>query len=147
MLKALQRAAETIADNDNENNSNNNKKNWGEMHRLQLAHPLANIPLIGKRYVFSNLPVGGSNDTLMKTAHGAVDKPHTARYGSTARHISDLSDLDRNYFVLLGGQDGWINSSTYLDQLQLWRAGEYIQLPLRQATLRERFPYHMELSP
>ncbi|MCG6970838.1 MAG: penicillin acylase family protein [Gammaproteobacteria bacterium] len=147
LLKALHKAAQTIADNDNKNNSNNTKNNWGEVHRLQLAHPLANMPLIGKRYVFSNLPVGGSNDTLMKTAHGAVNKRHTARYGSTARHVSDLSDLDHNYFVLLGGQDGWINSSTYLDQLPLWRAGEYIQLPLRQATLRERFAYHMELSP
>jgi penicillin amidase len=150
LLNALSKAARNIADNNNNNNNSDNndtQNNWGEMHRLQLAHPLANMPLIGKRYVFSNLPVGGSNDTLMKTAHGAVDERHSARYGSTARHISDLSDLDRNYFVLLGGQDGWINSSTYLDQLQLWRTGEYIQLPLRQATLRERFAYHMELSP
>jgi penicillin amidase len=142
LLNALDKAARLCI----ENNVDTGHQ-WGDIHRLQLAHLFANIPLIGKRYVFSNLPVGGSNDTLMKTAHGSVEKRHNARYGSTARHISDLSDLDSNYFVLLGGEDGWINSTTYLDQLDLWRAGEYIQLPLRVQTVREQFVHRMELSP
>ena len=29
---------------------------------------------------------------------------NTVTYGSNARHISDMSDPDGNYFVLLGGQ-------------------------------------------
>jgi penicillin amidase len=140
--KALNEAASlSIEDN------NHTGDEWGDLHRLQLAHLFANIPLVGKRYVFSNLPVGGSNDTLMKTAHGSVEKRHNARYGSTARHISDLSDLDSNFFILLGGEDGWINSTTYLDQLDLWRAGEYIQLPLQPQTVQDQFSYHLELSP
>ena len=119
---------------------------WGEMHRLGLAHPLSFLPLIGDRYRFADLPVGGSTDTLMKTAHGTTAERHTTRYGSNARHISDLSDLDRNYFVLLGGQDGRFNSSTFLDQAELWMAGAYVEVPLRIETVRERFAHHIPLG-
>jgi penicillin amidase len=120
---------------------------WGDLHRLRLAHPLASLPLLGSRYRFAEYPCGGSTDTLMKTAHGTQAARHYVQYGSNARHISDLSDLDRNYFVLLGGQDGWLNSSTFLDQVPLWRAGEYLQMPLRLAAVRARFPYRTTLYP
>lgn len=120
---------------------------WGSMHRLSLRHPLAFLPVIGRRFRFADYPIGGSNHTLMKTAHGTTDEKHTASYGQNARHISDLSDMDRNYFVLLGGQDGWINSSTFLDQVPLWLSGEYVQVPLRPETVRQRFPHRTELDP
>jgi len=120
--------------------------NWGDMHRLRLAHPLGNLPVIGGRYQFSDYPIGGSTDTIMKTAHATTAVRHAVRYGSNARHISDMADLDSNYFVLLGGQDGWINSSTFLDQVPLWLAGEYIDMPLRIETVRDTFSYHMDLT-
>lgn len=119
---------------------------WGEMHRLMLRHPLAFLPVIGGRFVFADLPAAGSSETLMKTAHGLTTERHRVRYGSNARHVSDMTDPDRNLFVLLGGQDGWLNSTTFLDQVPLWREGAYIELPLRLETVRERFPKTMTLS-
>ena len=41
-----------------------------------------------------------------------------------------MTDPDENYFVLLGGQDGWFNSTTILDQWELWRRGDYVRVPL-----------------
>ena len=120
---------------------------WGEMHRLQLAHPLSNLPLVGSRYRFADYPAGGSSDTLMKTAHGTTSERHATRYGANARHISDLSDPDLNYFVLLGGQDGWINSTTFTDQVSLWRAGDYVKLPLRPEKARARARRSTSLRP
>jgi penicillin G amidase len=76
-----------------------------------------------------------------------TDRRHRAGYGSNARHISDLSDMDRNWFVLLGGQDGWLNSSTFLDQVPLWLEGEYVEMPLRLETVRARFRHVTELGP
>ena len=119
---------------------------WGAMHRLGLAHPLSFVPLIGERYRFADIPVGGSSDTLMKTAHGATAERHFTRYGSNARHISDMSDPDRNYFVLLGGQDGHFNSESFLDQTELWLSGAYIEMPLRIETVRKRFAHRIELG-
>ena len=120
--------------------------NWGEMHRLSLAHPLSNVPLIGGRYEFAEAGVGGSSDTLMKTAHQTTGERHPVSYGSNARHVSDMTDPDENYFVLLGGQDGWFNSTTILDQWELWRRGEYVRVPLTLTGVRASFPHTLTLE-
>ena len=120
---------------------------WGDMHRLRLRHPLGVLPVIGSRFTAAEFPSGGSRQTVMKTNHAPTDQKHFAGYGSQARHISDMSDPDENYFVLLGGQDGWLNSSTFLDQVKLWRTGEYIKIPLRPESVRKAFTRHMKLKP
>ncbi len=119
---------------------------WGEMHRLSLAHPLSYVPLIGGRYEFAEAGVGGSSATLMKTAHDPTAERHTVNYGSNARHISDMTDPDENYFVLLGGQDGWFNSTTILDQWELWRRGDYVRVPLTLDAVRASFPHVLSLT-
>ncbi|MFQ5972520.1 MAG: penicillin acylase family protein [Alphaproteobacteria bacterium] len=120
---------------------------WGEMHRLRLAHSLGNVPVIGRRYRFGDVPAGGSSSTVMKTAHPLTEDRHNTSFGANARHVSDLSDPDANYFVLLGGQDGWFNSSTFLDQFELWQRGDYIQMPLRPQTVHATFGHRMTLTP
>ena len=119
---------------------------WGDMHRLGLAHPLSRLPLVGGRYRFAEEGVGGSSETLMKTAHASTAARHSVTYGSNARHVSDLSDPDENWFVLLGGQDGWFNSSTMLDQWELWRRGEYVRMPLTLPAVRASFPHALSLE-
>ena len=120
---------------------------WGNRHRLRLGHPLATLPVIGRRWRFTDLAVGGGNDTLMKTAHGLTNRIHGCGYGSTARHISDLSDPDLNLFALAGGQDGWPGSTTFIDQVGPFLRNEYITVPLRAETARATFPHHMDLTP
>jgi penicillin amidase len=124
-----------------------NFTNWGEMHRLRPAHMFENIPLVGGRYRFGDYPADGSNETILKTAHPLANTRNTTRFGSTARHISDLSDLDENYFLLLGGQDGWLNSEASLDQIPLWMSGGYIRVPLRPETVRQTAEFRLVLQP
>jgi len=83
----------------------------------------------------------------MKTAHGPVRGRHNVLFGSNARHVFDLSDADGNYFVLLGGQDGWIGSTTFLDQLALWRSGRYVRVPLRREAVKRNAAVSIELTP
>ncbi len=120
---------------------------WGEMHRLVIAYPLNQAPVVGGKFPSVDLPGNGSSETLQKTAHNATLERHEADYGSQARHISDLSDPDANYFVLAGGQDGWLNSSTFADQMALWSKGEYIQMPLSDDAVARDFPIVMRLDP
>ncbi|MBV9784024.1 MAG: penicillin acylase family protein, partial [Acidisphaera sp.] len=122
-------------------------RSWGGMHRLVLAHHLALLPLLGRRFVYGSFPAEGSNETLHKTGHAITARRHSVSFGSCARHISDLADPDANRFVLLGGQDGWPGSANFLDQVPLWRAGAYIGVPLRPETARTRFPHLTMLQP
>jgi len=122
-------------------------RNWGDIHRLRLSHGLSILPGSGRRYRFADLAVGGGNETVMKTAYGLAAGRHAVRLGANARHVSDLSDLDANRFVLLGGQDGWLGSTTFLDQLPLWRNGDYVAVPMRPETVRRDFRRLTVLSP
>lgn len=107
---------------------------WGAVHRYRPAHALAAVPvlgaLLGRRMRGRLRPIAGSNDTLNKTGHGLVRGPHRVGFGACARHVADMGDPASNSAVLLGGQDGWIGSDTYDDQLAVWARGEMIALPL-----------------
>jgi penicillin amidase len=137
--EALSRAVSTAA--------TNRQISWGERHRLVLSHPLAAIPAFGRRYRMFDLPVSGTSESLMKTAHGLTFDRHRATYGSVSRHVSDLADPDANHFALLGGQDGWIGSSTFADQVALWQRREYVRIPLRPETVHATFPHRTVLQP
>lgn len=120
---------------------------WGAIHRLRAAHLLASLPVIGRLFVIDDFPVGGSRETVMKTSHGSVRGRHSVSYGSQSRHVSDLADPDENYFVLFGGQDGMLGSSTYADQVALWRDGRAMRVPLRPETVRKEFARATRLRP
>ncbi len=120
-------------------------RDWGEMHRLRLAHPFANIPMIGQRFRFGDLPTAGSYNSLMKTANPISDQRHGTFYGANARFLCCLREMDENYFVLLGGQDGWLGSPLLIDQVPLWQKGEYICVPLSEEGVQSRFKHRMDL--
>ncbi|WP_428240324.1 penicillin acylase family protein [Gynuella sp.] len=122
-------------------------RKWGNVHRLRIEHMFHHLPFIGRRYRFADLPASGGANTVHKTGHPLVYGPHTITFGSCTRHISDLSDPDANYFVLQGGQDGWIGSENFVDQLSLWQSGDYMRIPLRIDTIRETFPHKSVLKP
>ena len=120
---------------------------WGDLHRLRLDHPLGGIPVVGRRYRFLDLPAGGGSDTVMKTANPLVRGRHAVRFGSNARFVTDLSDLDENHVVLLGGQDGWFGSANFLDQVELWRHGAYVRMPLSEKAVESEFPIVTAFAP
>ena len=122
-------------------------RDWGEAHRLRLAHPLGALPAIGRRFRYVDWPWPGSSDTIFKSAHGLVTGRHAVAYGSNARYLFDMSDPDGNHLVLLGGQDGVPGSPAFLDQAELFRGGEYVTVPLDPATARAIFPHTTTLQP
>ncbi|MCE9522593.1 MAG: penicillin acylase family protein, partial [Alphaproteobacteria bacterium] len=112
---------------------------WGDMHRLSVQAQFAAIPVIGSRYQFDNVPAAGSSETILKTDHESSAERHNTRYGAQARHVSDLSNPDANWFVMLGGNDGWYNSSTFRDQVDAFMTGQSYQVPLKIETVRATF--------
>jgi penicillin amidase len=120
---------------------------WGAVHRYRPAHHFSALPVLGRRFRATTFAAPGGDDTLHKTGHGFVTEPHFVRFGSCARHVSDLADPDVNFFVLLGGQDGWLGSENFYDQVALWQQGTYVTVPLRDASIAARFTYETVLQP
>ena len=121
-------------------------KLWGDIHRLRVRHVLGNVPVIGSRYEIEEFAVGGSRETVFKTSHPLTDEKHNASFGAQSRHVSDMGDVDENYFVLFGGQDGRIGSPNFTDQVSLWRDGGYVRIPLRPESVAKAFPTAMVLK-
>ncbi len=58
-----------------------------------------------------------------------------------------MADLDANHFVLFGGQDGWIGSPAFSDQVPLWRSGRLIQVPMTPYAVAKAHPVVTVLRP
>ncbi len=119
----------------------NDKRVWGHMHRLELKHLLGHLPWLGRLFTLPGFAASGSRETVMKNSHGLVGERKATAYGSQARHISDMSGPDYNYFLILGGQDGLLGSQQFADQIGLWRRSEYIRMPLTPALIEREFPH------
>jgi penicillin amidase len=122
-------------------------RDWGGVHRYRPGHHFSALPVLGRRFRADAFPAPGGDDTLHKTGHGFVTKPHFVRFGACARHVSDMADPDANYFVLLGGQDGWLGSANFYDQVPLWREGGYVAVPLQASSVAARFAQETVLRP
>lgn len=120
---------------------------WGRMHRLRLEHPFGAVPLLGRRYRFADLASGGGADTLLKRSSPMSARRHTVRYGSNARFLADMANPDETYVMLLGGQDGWLGSTGFADQVSRWQAGQYCQLPLQIDSAEREFERVLTLHP
>lgn len=112
---------------------------WGEWHRQPLQSPLGLLPVLGRRYRYGDFPAPGGAATVHKGTFPIGDSPRSVIFGAQARHVSDLADVDENYFVMLGGNAGWLDNAALLDQVALWRAGRYVQIPLSPAAVRRTF--------
>ena len=112
---------------------------WGDIHKIDIGHVLQRVPVLGSRYRLRTVAVPGSTQTVFKTSHDLTDEEHRTFFGAQARHVSDMADPDANWFILFGGQDGWLGSPAFADQVPMWRRGELIQVPLRPESVAASF--------
>lgn len=113
------------------------------------AFPTEEVPLKNDATIYWDdhlIPFSGFFNCPMKTAHQISNKRHQTFYGANARFVTSMKDMDENYFVLLGGQDGWLESANLIDQVPLWLNGNYIQIPLRLEKIKSQFTYRMEIG-
>lgn len=120
---------------------------WGDLHSIRAGHLLSRIPGLTRFWRVAEWPAGGSRETPMKAAHGLIESPQAASYGSQARFVADLADPDSTEFALFGGQDGTYASPAFADQIPLWRERRYIRLPLSEAGIAAEFTELLELKP
>ncbi len=120
-------------------------KKWGHVHKIKVAHPLADIPLIGRSYNYYEAGYPGTSNTVFKAAHG-YKGDYNVTFGANLRVIFDMSDEDENYAVLLGGQDGYLGSKSFSDQIPKWIKNEYYKIPFTQEAIKKESVFENTLK-
>lgn len=96
---------------------------WGDLHRLRLAHPLAQIPGLEGLFVAADLPWGGDETTVSQAGIDGTRGFAVAVIPSW-RAVWDLDDPDGSAAVLPSGNSGNPSSPHWADQVALYAAGE-----------------------
>jgi len=99
---------------------------WGNLHQLVLAHPMAAVKVLEKAFDLNPdpVPVGGSFHTVSPYSYESRN-PFNSNHGSSQRHIFDLSDWDKSLSIIPTGISGIPASPHYCDQTGLYVAGKY----------------------
>ena len=98
---------------------------WGKLHRIELLHPLAQIPVLGRSWKPVRFPVGGDGYTVNQSEVGLRFPPDPVGIIASCRLIMDVGDWDKSLAVLPGGQSGHPASEHYQDGLVDWQNGRY----------------------
>ena len=98
---------------------------WGKLHRIELQHPLAQIPGLGRIWKPAKLPAGGDGYTVNQSEVGLLFPPDPVAIIASGRLIMDVGDWDNSLAVLPGGQSGHPSSPHYQDGLADWQNGRY----------------------
>ena len=99
------------------------KWQWGDLHTITFAHPLAIGPLALLLNI-GPLPRAGDGFSVNNGAYDPA-KPYAQTTNASERMIADLSDLDRSLSVTPEGESGQPGSRYWGDQTPLWNTGEY----------------------
>jgi penicillin G amidase len=125
--------------------SNPDTWEWGNMHHLILAHPLASVKILDRVFRMNRgpFPVGGSFHTVSPYSYDN-SKPYDANHGASHRHIFDLSNWDNSLTVLPTGNSGIPASRHYCDQTGLYVSGKYHPDYFSLEKIKENRKYYMK---
>jgi len=101
---------------------------WGDLHRAELAHPLAPyFPAAAAALSPDGARLGGDNETVW--ANGCRAGSGTrAVYGAVARYVFDVGNWDACQWIVLAGASGDPASPHYLDQHEAWSRCELVPM-------------------
>ncbi|MEM8933350.1 MAG: penicillin acylase family protein, partial [Acidobacteriota bacterium] len=124
---------------------------WGSMHTTTFVHQpigLSGIPIVDGLVNTEPVPTPGDRFTV-NAAWFSVDRhdPFVTVGGVSQRMIVDLGDLDASLYVQSSGQSGHLFHPQRLDQIALWRDGDYEPMVFHRAAVDARTVATLRLVP
>src|SRR5262249_35016873 len=114
-------AAVEAAVNDSDAPKNLNSWRWGQVHPVEIQHPiLGRIPVLHRWTGPGIQEQSGSGYTV---------KAVTRSHGPSERMTVDLANLDQSTLNLVTGEAGNFLSPYYMDQWRAWHEGYTFTLP------------------
>jgi penicillin amidase len=105
--------------------ANPNDWQWGNLHRVRFAHPLARIPGLSRLWKPVELPVAGDGYTINQSDVGPQFPPDPVTIVASCRLILDVGAWDNSLAALPGGQSGHVSAEQTNDGLSEWYIGHY----------------------
>ena len=118
---------------------------WGQVRTLTFAHPFGEKPPMDKVFNIGPFPWGGDASTLGQAAVNLLSPTDNSPFVVSMRMTLDVGNWDENRFVLPGGQSGNPFSPHYRDQIDLWRAGDAIDIAWSEDAIQGRTKSTLEL--
>lgn len=123
---------------------------WGERNSLSMRHPMADLPLISAYYdlSFGPWPRGGTNGTLnVSFTRRDNDSTYKTIVAPSWRFVIDMAAVDQAEMVLPAGNSGNPESDHFFDFNQMWRDGDYWNVPSRKQVVKEKALSTLTLYP
>lgn len=91
---------------------------WGQLHTLQLKHPLAKVALLDKVFGLSTKKYlcNGSFHTVAPYAYSTASMPFEVTHGASHRHVYEVGNWDASQTIIPTGQSGIPSSNYYCNQ-------------------------------
>lgn len=109
---------------------------WGELHTLELRHPLGALPLLGRLANRGPFPMPGSGATVAAFGGRWRGETRPVTYGPSMRWVADLGNPDASLAVIPGGQAGHPFDPHYDDQLALYLSGRLHEVQWTEEAIR-----------
>ncbi len=98
---------------------------YGQMHRLELRHPLGLAAPLAPLFNRGPWETGGDLDTVCMGYTPRATPTGAIYVGPSYRQICDTGNWDASCSIITGGQSGHPASRHYSDMVSLWYTGNY----------------------
>ncbi|RME12087.1 MAG: penicillin acylase family protein [Ardenticatenia bacterium] len=122
---------------------------WGELNRARLAHPLGQLPLVGRLFEPEARPISGSPSApfASMTAAFAYVAESDLYAGPSWRFIADLHDWDACRAALPGGECGVPGTPYTTNLLDEWYVGQSHPLAFSREAVERVQAHRLVLEP
>ena len=124
--------------------NNPDKWQWGNIHTLELAHPLSKVKILNLAFKLNrgSFKVGGSHHTVCPYSYSFIDI-FKVNNGASHRHIYPVNDWNSSLTVIPTGNSGQPASKHYCDQTELYINNLYHKDLFTKKSVQENYVYKM----
>ena len=119
--RALDEAADTLT---RAHGSDPSRWVWGDVHAMQLRHPLFGLVPVLDALTGVDIPLGGDGYSVAATSYRLASEEETFNtyHGPVLRAVIDLDDPVTGHFITMPGQSGNPFSPYYDNLVERWHA-------------------------
>lgn len=120
---------------------------WGNLHRVELYHPLSRIPILGRLWKPLVLPIPGDSTTVNHADVSLHFPPYPVQLIASVRMVLDVGEWDNSLAALPGGQSGHAGSPYFQDGAKEWQNGRYHPMLFSRAKIEAATAHTLHLLP